>query len=92
MTDVSALIGELTVEEFVPVVLVALFAFIVIIGLLLTLFYFGYWVADQMLKRNMENRQRNIDIIKRECVDEVVRYYDEAYKRLEGDDDDGKSK
>lgn len=86
MVNLSDLIGNLTVEDFIFVIVFSLFVFVLYIGLCCSVGVLIAWSINKLKVINRKKRQRDINKIKRECVEDITRYYDDVYKRLEGDD------
>lgn len=86
MINSSALIGDLTVEEFIPVITAGVGVFCLLVLLVICIVCLLFWACSKCIDIEKKDRQRMINKIKRECVEDITKYYDDAYKRLEGDD------
>lgn len=86
MINSSVLIGELTVEEFIPVISAGIGIFILLVLLVIGIVMLVSWGVSKLRLIEERAHQRDINKIKRECVEDITRYYDDVYKRLEGDD------
>lgn len=90
MIDSSKLIADLTVEEFIPVIVSGIAVFLCLVALLFAIGFLISLAFSKCLELDSKGKAKKKEKLKEEMLDEIVEGMMLWYK-LNGDDD-GKSK